>query len=163
MMSHSFTVSNDAQGPSSKGLDMSSRSYLLVAVGLVLSGCYHATIETGAKPSNVTVRHQWASGWIYGLVPPKTVETAAKCTTGVSRVETQQSFVNGLVGILTLGIYTPMEIGVTCAEGAAAEAAGATSLLVPDSASAATWQAAIQEAAAKSEAEGRPVYVQVVE
>ena len=141
---------------------MRSRSYLLVAIGLVLSGCYHATIETGAKPSTVTVRHAWASGWIYGLVPPKTVETASKCTTGVSRVETQQSFVNGLVGILTLGIYTPMEIGVTCAEGAAAEAEGATSLLVPDSASVATWNAAITAAAAKSEAEGRPVYVQVV-
>ena len=140
---------------------MRSRSYLLVAIGLLLSGCYHATVETGAKPSNVTVRHAWASGWIYGLVPPKTIEVASKCTTGVSRVETQQSFANGLVGILTLGIYTPMEIGVTCAEGSAAAAEGATSLLVPDSASAATWQAAIKEAAEKSRAEGRPVYVVV--
>ena len=140
---------------------MRSRSYLFLALGLVLAGCYHATIETGAKPSNVTVEHKWASGWIYGLVPPKTVETAARCTTGVSRVETQQSFVNGLVGILTLGIYTPMEIGVTCAEGAAG-AEGVTSLLVPDSASVATWQAAITAAARKSEAEGHPVYVQVV-
>ena len=140
---------------------MRSRSCLFTVVGLVLAGCYHATIETGAKPSSVTVEHKWASGWIYGLVPPKTVEAASKCTTGVSRVETQQSFVNGLVGILTLGIYTPMEIDVTCSEGAA-EAEGATSLLVPDSASVATWQAAIREAAAQSEAEGRPVYVQVV-
>jgi Bor protein len=137
---------------------MPSRSYVFLAVALVVAGCYHATVETGAKPSNVTVVNTWASGWIYGLVPPKTVETAAKCTTGVSRVETQHSFANELVGFLTLGIYTPMEIRVTCAEGAA----GATSLLVPDSASVATWQTAINEAVAKSAAEGHPVYVQVV-
>jgi hypothetical protein len=140
---------------------MRSRSYRFLAAALVLAGCYHATIETGAKPSNVTVENKWASGWIYGLVPPKTVETAAKCTTGVSRVETQHSFLNELVGFLTLGIYTPMEILVTCAEGAEG-AAGATSLLVPDSASVATWQAAINAAVTKSAAEGHPVYVQVV-
>ena len=40
-----------------------------------------------------------------------------KCTHGVAKVETQQSFVNGLVGIITFGIYTPMEIKVTCAAG----------------------------------------------
>jgi hypothetical protein len=31
-------------------------------------------------------------------------------------VETQQSFANQLVGILTLGIYTPMDIRATCAQ-----------------------------------------------
>jgi len=32
------------------------------------------------------------------------------------RVETQQSFVNQLVGFLTLGIYTPMDLRATCAQ-----------------------------------------------
>jgi Bor protein len=52
---------------------------------------------------------------VYGLVPPEDMETKAKCTNGVAKVETQQSFRNGLVGILTLGIYTPWQIDVTCA------------------------------------------------
>jgi hypothetical protein len=43
------------------------------------------------------------------------VEAGAKCPNGLAKVETQQSFVNGLVAILTLGIYTPMQITVTCA------------------------------------------------
>ena len=30
--------------------------------------------------------------------------------------DTQQTFVNQLVGVLTLGIYTPMHIRVTCAQ-----------------------------------------------
>jgi hypothetical protein len=37
---------------------------------------------------------------------------------GVAKVETQLSFVNQLVNLLTLGIYTPMEIRVVCAAAA---------------------------------------------
>jgi hypothetical protein len=79
--------------------------------------CYHATIETGLAPSAQTVEKHWASGWIYGLVPPSPVQTAQKCPSGVAKVETQLSFANQLVSFLTLGIYTPMDIMVTCAEG----------------------------------------------
>lgn len=86
------------------------------AVALTLSvGCYHATIETGAPPSNEVISKSFAAGWILGLVPPSTLSTAAKCPNGVSKVETQLSFVNQLVGWLTLYIYTPMNIKVTCA------------------------------------------------
>jgi hypothetical protein len=77
--------------------------------------CYHATVETGASPSAEVVSKSFASGWIYGLVPPSTVSTAAKCPAGAAKIETQLSFVNQLVGLLTLGIYTPMAIKVTCA------------------------------------------------
>ena len=89
-------------------------SVLLVTV-LASTGCYHATISTGAPTSLEVIEQPFASSYIYGLVPPKTVETAAKCPSGVAKVETRQSFLNGLVGALTLGIYTPMTIKVTCA------------------------------------------------
>jgi hypothetical protein len=79
------------------------------------AGCYHATVETGAAPSTELIHQSFASSWIYGLVPPKTVEAESRCSNGVSKVETQHSFVNQLVGLLTLGIYTPIEIKVTCA------------------------------------------------
>jgi hypothetical protein len=88
---------------------------LLCAVALAGGACYHATVETGATPATQTVEKGWASGWIYGLVPPSTVETASRCPNGVARVETQVSFGNQLVAFLTLGIYTPMSIKVTCA------------------------------------------------
>ncbi len=89
----------------------------LLALALLLSaGCYHATVETGLRPGPQTIEVPFAHCWIAGLVPPAVVETMAQCPNGVARVETQQSFVNGLVGVLTFGIYTPMEILVTCAE-----------------------------------------------
>lgn len=98
------------------------RKTLLVPVALLLllSGCYHATVHT-APPNTPTMpnpRSQWKHGWIEGLVPPSDVSATEECPNGVARVETELSFVNGLVRVLTFGIYTPMTVKVVCiAEG----------------------------------------------
>jgi Bor protein len=118
-----------------------SSKWLLATLFIVTAGCYHATVETGASPSTEVINKSFASGWIFGLVPPSTVSTAAKCPNGVAKVETQLSFVNQLVSFLTLGIYTPMEIKVTCAaatvggavRGPAQEGASAAPAAHPDS------------------------------
>ena len=91
-------------------------SAILLALLASMTGCWTARIETGLPPSNTVIKKSFASSWIYGLVPPSTVETIARCPDGVAIVETKLSFVNMLVGNLTLGIYTPMSICVTCAE-----------------------------------------------
>jgi hypothetical protein len=88
---------------------------LTTAVLILLAGCYHATVETGVTPSTVVIEKSFASGWLFGLVPPSTISTAEKCPNGVAKVETELSFLNQLVEVLTLGIYTPMHIKVTCA------------------------------------------------
>jgi len=89
----------------------------LICFIVLTNACYHATIDTGLTPSTVTIEKHWANGWIYGLVPPSPVETAQKCPNGVAKIDTQLSFANQLVNILTFGIYTPMDIKVTCAQG----------------------------------------------
>jgi Bor protein len=93
------------------------KTVLIASLVLPLAGCFHATVETGATPSTVVIDKSFASAWIYGLVPPETVSTQERCPNGVAKVETQQTFLNQLVGLLTLGIYTPMQIKVTCAAG----------------------------------------------
>jgi hypothetical protein len=98
-----------------------------LVAAVLLAACYHATVDTGRPPSPEVLEKSFASSWIYGLVPPDPVSTAARCANGVAKVETQLSFVNQLVGLLTLGIYTPMRIKVTCAGSGAA-------LLPPDAA-----------------------------
>ena len=89
----------------------------LVGVFPFALACYHATVDTGLKPSAQVVEKSFAAGWIFGLVPPNTVATASQCSHGAAKIETQLSFVNQLVAFLTLDIFTPMSIKVTCAEG----------------------------------------------
>lgn len=128
----------------------------LLALGLVVvlsTGCYHATIETGATPSMQVIEKPWASGWIYGLVPPSTVATAQQCTNGVAKIETQLSFANQLVNFLTGGIYTPMSIKVTCAQGRTSDAHSTIR-------STGNGQEAIHQAAELSARERAPVLVQ---
>lgn len=90
------------------------RAVLFVGV-FMLVGCYHAIIETGRPASSEVLHKPWAPSFIYGLVPPSPVETASRCPNGVSKVDTQLSFLNMLVGAITWGIFTPMDIKVTCA------------------------------------------------
>lgn len=86
----------------------------LMLLTTVASGCYHATVQTGVQPTPGSDT-RWAHSWIYGLVPPSTVNATEECGGApASSVETQVSFVNGIVGGLTMGIYTPMTIKVTC-------------------------------------------------
>lgn len=92
------------------------KKLLLFGSVLVLSGCFHASIETGAAPSAMVIEKPWAPAFVYGLVPPPTVQTQAQCgAKGVSKVETRISFLNGLVSGLTFSLFTPMHIKVTCA------------------------------------------------
>ncbi len=98
------------------------RTAVLLPLAIAVIGmgaCYHTTIDTGRASNGVTVSKPWANSFIYGLVPPAVVETASRCPNGIARVETQLSFLNQLVGIITLGIYTPMEVQVACAGNAA--------------------------------------------
>jgi hypothetical protein len=82
---------------------------------LALAGCYHAVIETGRPAGTTVVTKPWAMSFIFGLVPPPVENVAQQCTNGVSKVETQHSFLNGLVAFVTFSLVTPMQIDVTCA------------------------------------------------
>jgi len=88
----------------------------IIAVSLS-TGCasHHAVVKTGVEPGPRKVEDKWADGWVNGLVAPDAVDAESGCGEGgVAVVETRISFLNGLVSTLTLGIYSPMEIVVTC-------------------------------------------------
>ena len=93
---------------------MQFRRRVLPLLCLCLGGCYHANVETGRAPGTQRIEKPWAASWMGGLVAPQPVDTKA-CPNGVSRVETQHSVLNQMVGVLTLAMYTPMSITVTCA------------------------------------------------
>jgi len=140
------------------------KAAMLIFLLVALPGCYAAKIDTGLPPSNTVIKQSSAACWIYGLIPPKTVETAARCNNGVSTVETQLSFVNQLVSILTLGIYTPMQIVVTCAEPSKTSMRPTeTDLTVSLQASTEEIQAVFSRAADQAVRTGKPVQVYTVD
>ena len=129
----------------------------LLLVLLVGPGCYHATVVTGKPAGTTVVERPFALGFVYGLIPPPTLSVAQECPQGVAQVETQMSFVNGLVNTLTFGLVNPWTITVTCASGSA-------SLDQPtvDVAAAATVediQTAFAEAADQTVETGETIYV----
>ena len=99
---------------------MKQTLHLVLGTVLLLgaTGCYHARVETGLTPGARVIDKPWALSFVYGLIPPPAVNGAAECGGGVAIVETELSFLNSLVSILTGGIVTPMHIMVTCASDA---------------------------------------------
>lgn len=88
---------------------------LPLALVLVIAGCYHAQISTGAPASPQVIDQPWAHSFIAGLVPPNPIDASMQCANGVSRVETRLSFLNMVANAVTFGIYSPMHLTVVCA------------------------------------------------
>lgn len=131
------------------------RAPLLAALVLSMA-CWHAIITTGRAESSTVVEKQWASSFVYGLVPPDPLDVTSQCKSGVAKVETVHSFLNGLVQFLTIGIYTPMDIKVTCA---GAGMAPKTSMITPSDNTPAAQREAMTQAVDRAEHTGDAVFV----
>ena len=134
---------------------MRIRRAVALVSAFALTGCYHAVIQTGRPESTDVISLKWANSFVYGLVPPPIVETASRCTNGVAKVETQHSFLNVLASAVTFGIYTPIQINVTCA---ARGTASADPVIKVEQGR--TAEQALREAIQLSTEKNAPVYVQ---
>lgn len=94
---------------------MRLRPLLLALIAAIVAGCYHITVVTGAPPAPTVVDKPWQMSFVYGLAPPPELNVRDRCPNGVAKVETQQSFLNGLVSALSSGIVTPLQATITCA------------------------------------------------
>ena len=83
--------------------------------GPVYYRCAQQTFTGSNKPAAVapkeTITHHFFCFWNWA---EETVDGAKICggAENVVKTETQQTFVNGLLGFITLGIYTPLEARV---------------------------------------------------
>ena len=61
-------------------------------------------------------RDQWLDFWIFGLVNEQNIDVKQFCPDGrVAQVVTGGNFGTGIVSVLTIGIYSPRKVYVTCA------------------------------------------------
>ena len=72
-----------------------SRTLVLAVASIALAGCYHVTVTTGSAPATTVIDKPFQHSFVYGLVPPSEMNTKAECPNGVSKVETESSFING--------------------------------------------------------------------
>ena len=110
---------------------MRAMTFVLGLAAVASTGCYRVTVITGAPPvvaaagapapATATVDRPWQKSFVYGLVPPPELNTKEQCPQGFAVVETERSFLNGLVSSLTYSIFTPMHAKVTCAAGPVAK------------------------------------------
>ena len=74
----------------------------------VLTSCYTYTSVVGEGPKGTQEVTKWNNYVIYGLIPVGVSDS--KAMSGGANdysVTTKQTFVNGLIGGITFGIYTP--------------------------------------------------------
>jgi hypothetical protein len=97
---------------------MTSRAWLRCSglALLLLAGCYKATFYQ--NPSAVAgARHErWSDFFIYGLVGSEHFDVRDFCgQDAVAEIRTGANFATGLVSLVTIGIYTPHKVYITCA------------------------------------------------
>jgi hypothetical protein len=86
-----------------------------------LSGCYTTVISSGKPVGGTTIEYdgKWHHGIVYGMAELSGPYDLSKaCPNGWAEVETETSFLNGLVQSITYSLYNPQTVTVRCAAGA---------------------------------------------
>ena len=94
------------------------RRLILLAALLTLPGCYTVRFAspTLAGVSDGLVLHSWTHTFLWGIVPSGKASIEQCGYAGVKEVKTQIGGLGLLASVVTLGVWTPMHVKVTCAE-----------------------------------------------
>ena len=88
---------------------------LATALALLITGCAQQTFTVQNKPAAVAPKETITHHFFVSGIGRRKLSMQPKICGGAENVvktETQQTFVNGLLGFITLGIYTPLEARV---------------------------------------------------
>lgn len=91
---------------------------LALMLALCTAGCFRTTVRSGHPPSDPAegFEQRWHSGWLGGAVEASGPHDLARaCPNGWAQIETKTDASQGLVTLLTLGIYAPQTVTVVCA------------------------------------------------
>ena len=93
-----------------------------IAAAILATGCYTVRFQTNLEPGGAKFEEK-GNFFLWGLVGEKEVNLKKMCPAGPARWQNQQTFVDGLIGVVTIGIYIPRTISVECT--------GAKSMMTP--------------------------------
>ena len=93
------------------------RAALLAAL-LCGAGCYKATFIRDPNAVKGVEQDKWVDYWLWGLVNEQEIDVKQFCADGrVAQIVTGGDFLSGLVNFVTIGIYSPRKVFVSCAVG----------------------------------------------
>lgn len=108
---------------------------LALASPVLASGCYTMTVRTPieAAPATVEYDERWHHGALLGIVEISGPYDLSKACPqgGWAEITTETSFLNGLLELLTSGIYASQTVSVRCAAAAASAAPSAPAPATP--------------------------------
>lgn len=83
---------------------------------VILTGCAKQSFDLDRGHASATIREEIHHFFLSGLGQKKIINAAEICggADRVYRTETQLTFMNGLLNVITFGIYTPQEATVYC-------------------------------------------------
>ncbi len=89
---------------------------LAITAATVISGCSTQTFNINGTTDNPPLSEDSQAFFINGIGQEKTTSAADICggADKVIKVETQETFANGFLAFITLGIYTPRDARVYC-------------------------------------------------
>lgn len=99
---------------------MKDRSKLeLIAVAIatlaMTSGCYKATfVEDPSAAKREPTHEEWSNHYVFGLVGDKEYDTRQWCPEGAAATRTGGNVGTSALTLVTLGIYAPRKVYVTC-------------------------------------------------
>jgi hypothetical protein len=111
------------------GKTMGMRRWLLLLLLIGQAGCYRASFYTDPKLVRGLEHDQWTDFFVFGLVGTQEIDVRSFCEgKAIAEVKTGGNFATNLVSAVTIGIYTPRKVYVTCAAGPAKSRFGSRKL-----------------------------------
>ncbi len=92
------------------------QSICIIAVATLVNGCAAQTFNINGNTGEVPTDQKSQHFFISGIGQEKITDAAELCggAENIIKVETQHTFINGLLGLITFGIYTPRDSKVYC-------------------------------------------------
>ena len=97
-------------------LKLSLTRGILTSAILLLAGCYSVTVrpDGGFKVATKPTFEQRQDFYLWGLVGERHVNVKDVCNGNPVQFQSQRTFVDGLLGLVTLGIYAPETARIWC-------------------------------------------------
>ena len=86
----------------------------LAATAMLAGACNKVTYVNPQVPRGGAVHSETGHFFIFGLVGEKTIPVYQMCPNGVARVVSKFTFIDAILGAITINLYSPRSYEIEC-------------------------------------------------